>query len=65
MDLACSFPRTGTELGVPLQQLKELAGIRPASSTGDDAAAAVLARLDAMDAELSCGRIASGGSRRS
>jgi DNA-binding transcriptional MerR regulator len=39
-------------LGFPLQELKDLAGVRPASATGDAAAASVLARLEAMDAEL-------------
>jgi DNA-binding transcriptional MerR regulator len=39
-------------LGLPLQQLQALAAVRPASPTGDEAAAEVLARLDAMDASL-------------
>lgn len=36
-------------LGLPLQQLQALAAVRPASATGDAAAAEVLAKLDAMD----------------
>jgi DNA-binding transcriptional MerR regulator len=43
---------TLTGLGFPLQQLKDLAGVRSGSATGTAAASEVLEKLDAMDRTL-------------
>ncbi len=43
---------TLTRLGFSLERLAQLAGIRSASCTGDDASREVVSELQAMDAEL-------------